>query len=102
MVFFSNLVSRVLVSSGASGFAKSRNLECIPPESLISPRAEHEWAKWKIQLEHAQANQQLTSSEELDTTRRELSQVDGLHERQDTVGAVVWDASGNLAAGVSR
>ncbi|KAI0780053.1 nucleophile aminohydrolase [Fomes fomentarius] len=91
----------LLVSSGASEFAKSRNLECIPPESLISPRAEHEWAKWKSQLEHARANQQLTSSEGIDTTRRDLNQVDGMHERQDTVGAVVWDASGNLAAGVS-
>ncbi|KAF9219618.1 N-terminal nucleophile aminohydrolase [Gyrodon lividus] len=85
-----------LVSTGARAFAQQRDLETMPPEIMISPRAQREWQRLM-----------------------ELYRVSGLHDApgvnasstgtavlprdvmQDTVGAVAWDAAGNLAAGVS-
>ncbi|KAI1794131.1 N-terminal nucleophile aminohydrolase [Ganoderma leucocontextum] len=91
----------ILVSSGASEFAKSNGLQC-PSESLISPRARREWVHWNSKLDAtrscAPSGGPSNSTGQLASP---LMQVDGLHDRQDTVGAVAWDADGHLAAGVS-
>jgi taspase (threonine aspartase 1) len=80
-----------LVSNGAHAFAKSINLPLVPPESLITPRAEQQWRTWKARLE---------SSAPADVGLDEDPV--GLHAFQDTVGAVAWNAtSGEISSGVS-
>ncbi|KAI0093267.1 nucleophile aminohydrolase [Irpex rosettiformis] len=81
----------LLVSEGARSFAEEHHLPCVSPDALISVKAKAEWSMWKERYEAA------TTDEETVTMSRE-----GLHDRQDTVGAIAWDASGGLAAGVSR
>ncbi|KAH9858714.1 N-terminal nucleophile aminohydrolase [Lenzites betulinus] len=91
----------LLVSSGAEDFARTRGMVC-PPEDMVSPRALSEWKKWKDALANAQqASPAGTTAETSAPLARRPPQVDGLHDRQDTVGAIVLDAEGNLAAGVS-
>ena len=91
----------MLVSAGANAFANMRGLDCCSAESSISPRAQREWDKWKRELDIAQSNESPLDALSMppSTTSSEL---DGMRDRQDTVGAVAWDAAGNLAAGVSR
>ena len=69
---------------------------------MVSPRARSEWAKWKDELDAARDRVSEDSSDTPGQPPRPLMQVDGLRDRQDTVGAVSWDAEGHLAAGVSR
>lgn len=69
------------MSSGAHAFAESHSLTLVPPESLVSPRAQSEWRAWKERLDRA-----TVASSAL----------------QDTVGAVCLDFQGRVAAGVSR
>ncbi|KAM5531577.1 hypothetical protein V8D89_014746 [Ganoderma adspersum] len=91
----------LLVSSGASEFAKSTGLQCLP-ESLITIRARREWADWKSKLDAARSC--ASSGGPPNSTGQpatSLIHTDGLHDKQDTVGAVAWDAEGHLAAGVS-
>ncbi|KAI0706840.1 nucleophile aminohydrolase [Cerioporus squamosus] len=73
----------------------------IPPLHLDLSRARQEWTKWRGELEAARASSSALYTEHLETTRLVPAQLDGLHNRQDTVGAVVCDAAGDLAAGVS-
>lgn len=96
------ITTSLLVSSGASEFAKPTGLQCRP-ESLITARARWEWADWKSKLDAASSC--ASSCSPPDSTGRPaapLIQADGLHDKQDTVGAVAWDVEGHLAAGVSR
>ncbi|KAJ7076325.1 asparaginase [Mycena belliarum] len=77
-----------LVSAGAHAFAKSDNLELVPPESLVAPQAYAQWSKWKSRL---------VSSVPLDS-----EDADSMYAFQDTVGAVAWNAaSEEIASGVS-
>ncbi|EED81682.1 predicted protein, partial [Postia placenta Mad-698-R] len=70
----------LLVSSGAVNFAKAHGLELVHPKALITPRASAEWDYWRSRF---------------------ISEPADLHAMQDTVGAVAWDISGRLSAGVS-
>ena len=79
---------RTLVSDGAHQFAASRGIETVPPKSLVSPRANADWEKWKHRLESSDTLEDSFGSES--------------SEMQDTVGAVAWDNDARLAAGVSR
>ena len=92
----------MLVSAGANAFASMRGLDCCSAESLISPRAQREWDKWKRELDIAQSNEPPLAALSMPPSATTSSELDGLRDRQDTVGAVAWDAAGNLAAGVSR
>ena len=76
----------LLVGDGAALLAGVRRVD---PESMVSPRARREWQVWKARMVQGGA-------------QGPRGDVEGLHARQDTVGAVVWDSSGGLAAGVSR
>ncbi|KAI0775717.1 nucleophile aminohydrolase [Trametes elegans] len=91
----------LLVSVGATDFASTRGMACTP-ESMVSSRARCQWENWKGVLDGAQASsvaRHYTLAAEAAAGRS--LQTDGLHDRQDTVGAVSLDAAGNLAAGVS-
>ncbi|KAI0358447.1 N-terminal nucleophile aminohydrolase [Trametes cingulata] len=92
----------LLVSAGAVEFARTRaaNTTCVV-DAMISPRAQREWKKWKDMLEAAQNPQAASSVQASGASTVGPPQTDGLHNRQDTVGAVVMDAEGGLAAGVS-
>lgn len=57
------------------------------PELMISRRAKSDWEKWKERLDASDPPPDPPSS---------------IHDIQDTVGAVAWDADGGIAAGVSR
>ncbi|EIW83269.1 N-terminal nucleophile aminohydrolase, partial [Coniophora puteana RWD-64-598 SS2] len=80
-----------LVGAGAHTFAHSSGIEIVPPESLISSRAKADWTKWTMRLERSKAGGPAVDDSE------------SLPEEamQDTVGAVVLDARGNMAACVS-
>ncbi|KAI0344671.1 N-terminal nucleophile aminohydrolase [Trametopsis cervina] len=80
----------MLVSNGAKAFARAQNIARIPDEDMITPRARDEWLKWLERYNSA-------------STEPSASPIiiPALRERQDTVGAIAWDASGSLAAGVS-
>ncbi|KII92793.1 hypothetical protein PLICRDRAFT_37586 [Plicaturopsis crispa FD-325 SS-3] len=77
-----------LVASGARDFGAARNVPMVPPATLASPRPHAEWVRWKERYDDA-----------LHTD--DHAHVDGLNSLQDTVGAVSWDATGGMAAGVS-
>ncbi|KAJ3555771.1 hypothetical protein NM688_g2390 [Phlebia brevispora] len=81
-----------LAGGGAALFAHHKNLECVPPESLICPRTKQEWEMWKSQLELA---------EKLSRDHATTEDKDKFRRIQDTVGAVAWDTNGGMAAGVS-
>ena len=75
------------MSVGASAFAQRQGIPTVTPDGLICPRTLSEWKMWKERL--------VSSSTKPDPA-------EGLHNIQDTVGAIAWDSKGNLAAGVSR
>lgn len=78
--------SRVLVSDGARKFAAA-DTKITQPDELIALRARDEWKSWKSRLgSSSEPNNQST----------------GLHDLQDTVGAVTWVEGDGTAAGVSR
>jgi taspase (threonine aspartase 1) len=60
----------------------------VPAEALITASAKEKWQKWKEKLE--------SSSE------REEADSGGLMDLQDTVGAVAFQGTDGVAAGVSR
>ncbi|KAF8520251.1 nucleophile aminohydrolase [Hysterangium stoloniferum] len=76
-----------LVSNGAYEFAVSSSIPTIEPRAMVSPRANDEWNFWrnKHQNHHISVNDRLETASLM----------------QDTVGCVVFDQSGGLAAGVS-
>ncbi|OJT10434.1 hypothetical protein TRAPUB_13033 [Trametes pubescens] len=71
---------------------------------MVSPRAHREWKRWTDTLETAQhAPPMNVTAESCGAAGLRPLENDGLHDRQDTVGAIALDsAEGNLAAGVSR
>ncbi|KAJ7217878.1 nucleophile aminohydrolase [Mycena pura] len=78
-----------LVSAGAHAFARSAHVQLVPPESLITPRAQRQWETWKHRLDSSIAVSGLAKDSDADVF-------------QDTVGAVAWNAiSGEIASGVS-
>ena len=88
----------MLVSSGAQELARLSNLT-TEPSTLVSPRAQREWSKWKEELSRARAG---ASGAVLSSFAPASERIEGLHDIQDTVGAIALDAMGDLAAGVSR
>ncbi|EPQ57291.1 N-terminal nucleophile aminohydrolase [Gloeophyllum trabeum ATCC 11539] len=80
-----------LVSLGARQFAGSTGCEVVSPEILTSPKAKKEWQRWKTRLDDPADN----------ITPMLRESIEDIHQRQDTVGAVVLDAAGHLAGGVS-
>ncbi len=78
-----------MASEGAQRFALSQGIALVPNESLISPDAKKAWEQLKTLV--AQQGYVLTTQE--GTMQNELG--------HDTVGAVVMDFDGNLAAGTS-
>ncbi|KAI0051881.1 N-terminal nucleophile aminohydrolase [Auriscalpium vulgare] len=78
----------VLVGEGARDFAQQRGLRVEDGERLISERARREWEHWRRRLDRVEP----LPGEELGTDINAL---------QDTVGGVVMDSAGDLAAGVS-
>ncbi len=74
----------VLVGEGASAFARKQG---FPLEEVLSPEARAEWERWKKEQQQA-----ARAEEETETGKGE-----GQH---DTIGLIVRDAQGNLAAGV--
>jgi len=79
---------RTLVSTGAYNFASSRGVPIVPAEALITASAKEKWQKWKEKLESS-------------SLHREAA-LGGLMDLQDTVGAVAFLGTGDIAAGVSR
>ncbi|KAK7687047.1 hypothetical protein QCA50_009547 [Cerrena zonata] len=82
-----------LVSRGAEIFAKAQGLSCLEPEALIAPRAREDWSRWKSQLETVRVGDVVPEEQ--------FPKSQGLRDHQDTVGAIVLDLNGDLAAGVS-
>jgi len=76
----------VLVGEGASAFAREQG---FPLEEVLSPEARAEWERWKKE------QQQAACAEE--ETETETGKGEGQH---DTIGLIVRDTQGNLAAGV--
>lgn len=66
----------------------------VHPDELVAPRARDDWVKWKERL--------ATASESTSTSNHDQSTGPGLHDVQDTVGAVSWVQGDGAAAGVSR
>ncbi|OSD06872.1 N-terminal nucleophile aminohydrolase [Trametes coccinea BRFM310] len=91
---------RMLVSTGAQDFARTRDMAC-PPESLVSSRAQREWEKWNTALEVARSAPVRSDPHTPSPSTAHRPRTDGLYDKQDTVGAIALDAEGNLAAGVS-
>ncbi|KAI0081257.1 N-terminal nucleophile aminohydrolase [Panus rudis PR-1116 ss-1] len=81
----------MLVSRGAEQFARVRGVEMIPPELLITPRAQRDWERWTERLKPTPYTGFSSTTDPMRT----------LHDIQDTVGAVAWDPQGGIAAGVS-
>jgi len=81
------------VSAGASAFASrsAAGPHPVPQDELVSEQARSRWLKWKQWLEEA-----AFTEEERDTSKDEGSIM------QDTVGAVAYDHSYKISAGVSR
>ncbi|KAF8441538.1 nucleophile aminohydrolase [Boletus edulis BED1] len=87
-----------LVSSGAHAFAQRHGIETVDDVTpMIAPRAQQDWQRWRKRYDDLEG---VTVGEAhgADTDATDLPQ----DAMQDTVGAVVWDSEGNLAAGVSR
>lgn len=92
----------MLVGRGAEEFARKEGMEvCSGEEEMVSQRARREWQVWRRRLEEAESGGFEEKREET-LEQNDGEGVTGLNARQDTVGAVVSDGSGNLAAGVSR
>lgn len=73
------------------------NLPRVDPSTLISTRARHEWENWKRLFDNA-----AHPTQDMTPAHSETDMQNSLNNRQDTVGAVAWDAQNRLAAGVSR
>ncbi|KAF8583724.1 asparaginase [Ramaria rubella] len=82
----------LLVSSGAREFASVSGIETVHPDLMISPRAQNEWISWSDRAKGGTAS-------DIHHNNMKLGSSDTVI--QDTVGSVVLDASGSLAAGVS-
>ncbi|XP_058802148.1 threonine aspartase 1-like [Phymastichus coffea] len=76
-----------LVGSGASAWAKEMGIPTIPPENLISVKAQKIYKHYKRKVEKANGD------------ISEITQQ--LKKRMDTVGAVCVDKDGNIAAACS-
>jgi isoaspartyl peptidase/L-asparaginase-like protein (Ntn-hydrolase superfamily) len=83
--------ARTLVSSGAYDFASNSGVITVPPDAMVSSRAQKEWRFWSERV-----NNSITKDNDhpLPSGNRTLM--------QDTVGAVALDTTGSLASGVSR
>ncbi|KAI0949377.1 hypothetical protein AcW1_009010 [Taiwanofungus camphoratus] len=97
-----------LVSGGAQHFAQLQGLKLVSPESLIAPRAQQEWSRWRQMLEptdtvHRGSDKPgSTNVLYLDPTSASTPNTSTSYGGiQDTVGAIAWNAEGALAAGVS-
>lgn len=77
-------------------------LQCRPAGTMISPRARQEWTRWESQLRAAEASDRASDAKPGGVLQSTPVQLEALHGRQDTVGAVACDAACDLAAGVSR
>jgi len=91
-------IHRTVVSDGARDFVRANvsragfGVQTTHPDELVAPRARDDWIKWKERL--------VTVSESTHTGDHD--QMAGLHDIQDTVGAVAWVEGDGAAAGVSR
>ncbi|KAF8348325.1 asparaginase [Amanita rubescens] len=91
------LAPMTVVSNGARDFVRANfsradfGVQTIHPDELVAPRARDDWMKWKERL--------ATVSESTHTG--DHNQMAGLHDIQDTVGAVAWVEGDGAAAGVS-
>ncbi|EIN11582.1 N-terminal nucleophile aminohydrolase [Punctularia strigosozonata HHB-11173 SS5] len=83
----------LLVSAGAHNYAASRGCLVIPPNELVSTRAQEEWKYWKILAQSNDTGDPIHGG-------AGPSRPSGLDLRQDTVGAVALSEKG-VAAGVS-
>ena len=96
-----NCVHSVLVGKGASTFAKEQGFEW---EEVLSPEAREGWRKWK---EEEEEKRRLQEEGQVETAAAAATAVpptdDGLKDvpQHDTIGLLVMDAQGNLAAGTS-
>lgn len=81
----------LLVSGGAQAFARQNGVDCVPSEALVCERALAEYNIWKERL----VSSNRTNPCSVPSEHRRLRDI------QDTVGAIAWDSTGNLAAGVS-
>ena len=79
----------MLVSQGARTFAASNGVPTCDFTALVAPRCVSEWEHWKRKLVGLPSF----------TPQKDLNEAKPM---QDTVGAISWDSSGKLAAGVSR
>ncbi|KAF8740783.1 hypothetical protein AX14_007161 [Amanita brunnescens Koide BX004] len=77
----------ITANSSKAGF----DVQMINPDELVAPRARDDWVKWKEML--------AATSESTCTSNHD--QTVGLHDVQDTVGAVAWVEGDGAAAGVS-
>ncbi|TFY54678.1 hypothetical protein EVG20_g9613 [Dentipellis fragilis] len=96
----------LVAGTGAEALASANGVEKMDREAMVSPRARREWECWKARLDGSQSQSQ-DASEDADTgvfaggQGQAQAQAQALHARQDTVGAVVLDSGGNVAAGAS-
>jgi beta-aspartyl-peptidase (threonine type) len=79
----------LLIGDGADQFARSIGLEQVEPEYFKTPEQIEKWQQWKARQE-----------DQRKTSRHPLAVDDPLFYL-GTVGCVVLDANGNLAAGTS-
>lgn len=102
---------RMLVADGALQFAQAKGIVTVPPGDLVAPRAQEEWKHWKNVLQSVSPSYRVAEGPiDCPTVVRDdesaLSSIGtdnaGLHNVQDTVGAIACDASGSFSAGVSR
>ena len=89
--------SRTLVASGAHALARKRGIETVDPTCMVSPRAREDWQRWRARYDSDR--DVVGSTNDAPPGGAAVLPQDAI---QDTVGAVVWDSEGNLAAGVSR
>ncbi|KZT70987.1 N-terminal nucleophile aminohydrolase [Daedalea quercina L-15889] len=100
----------MLVADGALRFAQSQGIATVPTGDLVVPRAREEWERWKAVLSSV-SSAGSAGNFPSDASPRVLNdgpapfpvRIDntGLHDVQDTVGAVAYDTEGSLSAGVS-
>lgn len=105
------MVFRMLVADGALQFARAQGIPTVPPSDLVAPRAQEEWEHWTNVLRsvsHPEGMEKSTTACPAVVRDDESAPLSmgtdnaGLHNVQDTVGAVACDASGSFSAGVSR